>query len=154
MLKYSYKRRNSNHAEKKYTDTGNRHTIWSHKSQQNSMVRFANRKIYIFIKRTCKVMLCVGVGLIKKTSTWQQISWIPCSVNIKKCGQVKPFSTVAFSNLVCFGQRSFSRLASEHILSNSEAYVSSFLWYLLRQLLLLLLKKIKWKEKQVIVPEV
>ena len=40
------------------------------------MVGSANRRIDIF-KITCKVLLCVGVGLIKKTLSWNQILCIP-----------------------------------------------------------------------------
>ena len=48
----------------------------------------ANRKIDIF-KITCKVLLCVGVGLIKKTLAWQQIPCIPCSGKIEKYLQIE-----------------------------------------------------------------
>ena len=41
-----------------------------------------NRKIDIF-KITCKVLLCVEVGLIKKTLSWNQILCIPYSANLK-----------------------------------------------------------------------
>ena len=40
------------------------------------------RKIDIF-KLTCKVLSCVGVGLIKKTLAWYQIMCIPNSTNPK-----------------------------------------------------------------------
>ena len=42
----------------------------------------ANRKIDIF-KITCKVLLCVEAGLIKKKLSWNQILCIPYSANLK-----------------------------------------------------------------------
>ena len=50
----------------------------------------ANRKIDIF-KIIHKLLLCVGVGLIKKTLTWQQIPCIPCSGNLKKLLRINHF---------------------------------------------------------------
>jgi len=50
-------------------------------------------------KIACKVLLCVGVRLIKKTLTWQQISCIPCSGNVKKYLRIEPFSPMAFRDL-------------------------------------------------------
>ena len=76
-----------------------------------SRVGSANQKIDIF-KITCKVLFCVGVGLIKKTLMWQQIPCIPCSGNIKKYLEIEPFLAVAFCNLVHFSQLSFSRFMS------------------------------------------
>ena len=75
------------------------------------MVGSANRKIDIF-KTICKVLLCVGVGLIKKTLTRQQIPCIPCSGNIEKYLQIEPFTAVAIRNLVCCNQLSFSGLVT------------------------------------------
>ena len=46
-----------------------------------------NQKIDIF-KITCKVLLCVGVSLIKKTLAWQQILCITCSEKIEKYLQI------------------------------------------------------------------
>jgi len=43
----------------------------------------ANQKSDIGLKVTCKVLSCVGVGLIKKTLSWQQILCIPCSGNLE-----------------------------------------------------------------------
>ena len=70
-----------------------------------------NRKINVF-KITCKVMLCLGVGLIKKTLAWQQIPCIPCSGKIEKYLQIDQFSAVAIYNLVCCNQSSFSGLVT------------------------------------------
>ena len=42
----------------------------------------ANRKIDIF-KITSKILLCVEVGLIQKTLSWNQILCIPYSANLK-----------------------------------------------------------------------
>ena len=39
------------------------------------------------LKINCKVFSYVEVGLIKKTLSWQQISRIPCSRNLKICYQ-------------------------------------------------------------------
>jgi len=61
---------------------------------------------------TCKVLLCVGVGLIKKTLAWQQIPCIPCSGKIEKYLRIKPFSAVAICDLVCCNQSSFSGLVT------------------------------------------
>ena len=58
------------------------------------------QKIDIF-KITCKVLLCVGVGLIKKTLAWQQILCITYSEKIEKYLQNESFSAVAIRNLVC-----------------------------------------------------
>ena len=66
------------------------------------MVRSANRKIDIF-KITCKVLSCVGVGLIK---AWQQILCIPY------CLKIEPFLAVGICNLICCNQSSFSGLVT------------------------------------------
>ena len=72
------------------------------------MVGSTNQKIDIF-KITCKVLLCVGMGLIKKTLAWQQI---PCRGKIEKYPQIEPFLAVAICNLVCCNQSSFSGLVT------------------------------------------
>ena len=74
--------------------------IQAFKLNGSTTVGSANQKIDMF-KITCKVLLCVGVGLIKKTLVWQQIPCIPCSRKIKKYLQIEPFSAVAICNLVC-----------------------------------------------------
>ena len=71
----------------------------------------ANRKIDIF-KITCKALLCVGVGLIKKILAWQQIPCNPCSGKIEKYLQIEPFLAVAICNFVCCNQSSFSGLVT------------------------------------------
>ena len=48
----------------------------------NPSVGSASQKIDIF-KITCKALLCIGVGLIKKTLVWYQILCIPYSTNLK-----------------------------------------------------------------------
>ena len=53
-----------------------------HSNISCTLIGSANRKIDIF-KITCKVLLCVEVGLIKKTLSWNQILCIPYSVNLK-----------------------------------------------------------------------
>ena len=68
----------------------------------------ANRNFKI----TYKVLLCVGVGLIKKTLTWQQIPCIPCSVKIEKYLQIEPFSAVAILNFFCCNQSFISGLVT------------------------------------------
>jgi len=70
-----------------------------------------NQKIDIF-KITCRVLLCLGVGLIKKTLAWQQILCITCSGKIEKYLQIESFSAVAIRNLVCCNQSSFSGLVT------------------------------------------
>ena len=59
----------------------------------------ANQKIDIF-KFTCKLLLCVGVGLIKKTLEWQQISPIPSSETTVKYVKIELFMVAVFCNLV------------------------------------------------------
>ena len=54
------------------------------------------------LKITCKVLSCVGVGLIKKTLSWQQISCIPCNGNLE--------------NLPCISVRWSTSLDVHHIL--------------------------------------
>jgi len=73
--------------------------------------RVRKPKIDIF-KITCKMLLCVGVGLIKKTLAWQKIPCIPCSGKIEKYLQIESFLAVAIRNLVCCNQSSFSGLVT------------------------------------------
>jgi len=59
------------------------------------LIGSASQKINI-LKIICKVLSCVGVGLIKKTLLWQQIFFIPCSGNLENCYQ-NPFISARWS---------------------------------------------------------
>ena len=61
-----------------------------------TLIGCTNQKIDI-LKLTCKLLLCVGVGLIKKTLEWQQIS--PSSENIIKYVKIELLVVAIFCNL-------------------------------------------------------
>ena len=85
-------------------------TVKNHFLLSINLIGSTNRKIDIF-KITCKVLLCVGVGLIKKTLAWK-IPCIRCSGKIEKYLQIELFSAVAICNLVWCNQSSFSGLVT------------------------------------------
>jgi len=89
----------------------------------------------ISLKKACKVLLCVGVGLIKKTLAWQQISYISHSVKIEKYLKIEPFTAVTIRNLVCcivffINRRIFLHFATCSSTAVTLRYISSFLWIL------------------------
>jgi len=74
---------------------------WKYHWNQSSAstVGCANQKIDIF-KFACKLLLCVGVGLIKKTLEWQQISHTLSSETTIKYVKIELFMAAVFWNLV------------------------------------------------------
>ena len=58
---------------------------------------FANQKNKII----CRVLLCVGVCLIKKTPSWQQISCIPCSGNLENSLSKSMYLSQMVNKLQC-----------------------------------------------------